>query len=96
LFETPEEFRSALTRAGFDGATMQFKSHTIEWHVPSGDFIFEVERNAGVRTAGLLARQTREALRAIRSSIQDAIRAYAKGDGFAVPKTAYIVTVAKA
>lgn len=95
LFAGREEFRKALERAGFDGASMKFKLHTIEWNVPGAQFIFEAELNAGVRTAGLLARQTPGALRAIQSAIEDAIRPYAKGNGFAIPKAAYIVAVAR-
>ena len=95
LFETPEEFRKALERAGFDGASMTFKVHTIEWKVPSARFIFDAELKAGVRTAGLLARQTPEALRAIQLAIEKAVQPYAQGDGFAIPKAAYIVAARK-
>jgi ubiquinone/menaquinone biosynthesis C-methylase UbiE len=95
LFEDEEGFQKALERAGFDSDSMTFKLHTIEWNVPSPHFVFDAERNAGVRTAGLLARQTPEALRAIQSSIENSVRAYAKGSGFAIPKTAYIVVVSK-
>jgi SAM-dependent methyltransferase len=96
LFEGPEAFRAALERAGFDAATMTFLVHRIEWKVPTADFVFEAEQNAGVRTAGFLARQTPEALTAIRAAINRAIRAYARGDGFAIPKGAYVVAVRKA
>lgn len=95
LFEGPEKFREALERAGFDGSSMTFKTHTIEWRVPSARFIFDAELKAGVRTAGLLARQTPEALRAIQSAIEEAVQPYAQGDGFAIPKAAYIVAVRK-
>lgn len=95
LFASPGEFRKALERAGFDGASMSFKVHTIEWKVPSARFIFDAELKAGVRTAGLLARQTPQALNAIRSAIEQAVRPYAQGDGFAIPKAAYIVAVRK-
>jgi ubiquinone/menaquinone biosynthesis C-methylase UbiE len=95
LFETPEEFCRALRRAGFDGASMKFKLHTIEWLLPSMSFVFETERNASVRTAGLLARQTPETLDAIRTHIENAVRMYANGNGFAIPKNAYIVAVTK-
>jgi SAM-dependent methyltransferase len=95
LFENSEEFRKALSRAGFDGASMKFKLHTIEWKVPTADFVFEAERNAGVRTAGLLARQTPEALHAIKTHMENAVRSYAKRDGFAIPESAYIVAVTK-
>src|SRR5213078_664310 len=95
LFENENEFRNALERAGFEGASMIFKLHTIEWNVPTARFVFDAERNAGVRTAGLLARQTPEKLRAIQSAIESAVSAYAKGDGFAISKSAYIVAVSK-
>lgn len=95
LFETPEEFRNALERAGFEGGSMKFKIHRIEWRVPTARFIFEAERDAGVRTAGLLALQTPEALAAIQSAIEKAVQPYAGGDGFAIPKAAYVVAARK-
>ena len=95
LFENEEEFRNALERAGFDGTSMTFKVHRIEWNVPSAQFVFDAELNAGVRTAGLLARQTPEVLRKIQAAIEKAVQPYAKGDGFAIPKAAYIVAASK-
>jgi ubiquinone/menaquinone biosynthesis C-methylase UbiE len=95
LFESEEEFRNALERAGFDRATMRFNRRTIKWQVRSAQFIFEAELKAGVRTAGLLAKQTPEKLNAIRAAIEEAVRAYATDDGFAIPKSAYVVAVAK-
>jgi hypothetical protein len=96
LFESPEEFRAALERAGFDGSSMSFKVHRIEWKVPTARFVFDAERNAGVWTAGLLARQTPEALNAIQRAIERGMRRYARGEGFAIPKAAYVVAVRKA
>lgn len=95
LFDGPEKFREALQHAGFDGASMTFKVHAIEWKVPSARFIFDAELKAGVRTAGLLAQQTPEALAAIQSAIEKAVGPYACGDGFAIPKAAYVVAVRK-
>src|SRR5437588_807503 len=95
LFETENGFRDALQRAGFDGASMTFKVHNVEWQVPTARFVFDAERNAGVRTAGLLARQTPEALRKIQSAIEKSVQPYAKDDGFAIPKAAYIVAASK-
>ena len=95
LFAGREEFRQAFERAGFDGASMIFKVHTIEWNVPSANYAFDAERTAGVRTAGLLARQTPQALRTIQVTIEKAVRAYAKGNCFAIPKAAYVVAVSK-
>jgi SAM-dependent methyltransferase len=95
LFENEDEFRKALERAGFDGASMTFKVHRIEWNVPTARFVFDAELKAGVRTAGLLARQIPEALRQIQAAIEKSVQAYAKDDGFAIPKAAYIVAASK-
>ena len=96
LFENEEGFRNALVRAGFNGNSMKFKLHRIEWRVPTARFVFDAERNAGVRTAGLLARQTPQALGAIQATIEKSVQRYASEDGFAIPKAAYVVSVAKA
>jgi SAM-dependent methyltransferase len=95
LFENEEEFHQALQRAGFDAASMTFKIHRIEWNVPTARFVFDAELNAGVRTAGLLAKQNQEVLRKIQATIEKAVQPYAKGDGFAIPKAAYIVAASK-
>src|ERR1700730_14194939 len=95
LFAGREEFRQALQRAGFAGDSMVFKLHTIKWDVPNPRYVFDAERNAGVRTAGLLAHQTPEKLNAIQAAIENAVRQYAKGDGFSVPKAAYVVAISR-
>src|SRR5213082_1614524 len=41
LYDSEEEFRNALVRAGFNGASMTFKVHKIEWKVPTAKFVFE-------------------------------------------------------
>jgi SAM-dependent methyltransferase len=95
LFENENEFRKALERAGFDGRSMTFNVHPIKWQVPSARFIFDAELTAGVRTAGLLARQTPEALGKIQAAIEKSVQQYATSDGFAIPKAAYVVAVSK-
>jgi ubiquinone/menaquinone biosynthesis C-methylase UbiE len=95
LFESENEFRKALERAGFNGESMSFKVHRIEWSVPSAQFIFDAETKAGVRTAGLLVRQTPQALQKIQAAIEKSVQPYAKGAGFAIPKAAYIVAASK-
>ena len=95
LFSGREEFRRALERVGFNGASMIFKLHTIQWNVPAPRYPFDAERDAGVRTRGLLARQTFEKLRAIQRAIEESVRRYAKGDTFSIPKAAYVVAVSK-
>jgi ubiquinone/menaquinone biosynthesis C-methylase UbiE len=95
LYSDKEQFRAALSRAGFAGETMTFELHRIEWLVPTAAFVFEAERFAGVRTAGLLARQTPPNLEKIREAIEAGVKRYPRGEGFAVPKAAYIVSVTK-
>ena len=95
LFENEGEFRKAFEGAGFDGASMTFKVHTIEWKVPSAQFVFDAETKAGVRTAGLLARQTPQALQKIQAAIEKSVQQYATDGGFAIPKAAYIVAASK-
>jgi ubiquinone/menaquinone biosynthesis C-methylase UbiE len=95
LFENEEEFRKALERAGLDGTSMTFKVHTIKWNLPTARSVFATELGAGVRTAGLLRRQTPEALRKIQAAIEKAVQPYAKAGGFSIPKAAYIVAATK-
>ena len=95
LFENEAEFRKAVVRAGFDGSSMTFKVHQIKWHVPTAGFIFNAELNAGVRTAGLLARQSSEALQKIQAAIEQSVQQYATNNGFAIPKAAYIIGATK-
>jgi hypothetical protein len=54
-----------------------------------------VERNAGVRTAGILARQSPETLEAIRVAIESGIKQYARGNEFALPMAAKVIVVSK-
>jgi hypothetical protein len=84
-----------MEQAGFDGASMTYTIHQIEWIVPTPSFPFEAELNAGVRTAGFLAAQTPERLNAIQLAIEEKVKAYAKGSGFALPKAANLIAVAK-
>src|SRR5947199_4857460 len=66
LYGEREECRKVLEEAGFDGDSMNYETRTVEWHLPTASYFFHAERDAGVRTAGLLARQSRERLDAIR------------------------------
>src|SRR5437660_5752490 len=91
LFSSREEFRRVLERVGFNGESMIVKLHTIRWNVPSTRYPFAARRDAGVRTAGLLARQTSEKLRAIQLAIEESVRRYAEGDRFSIPKGAYVL-----
>ena len=74
---------------------MIYETCTMEWHLPAASYFFEAERDAGVRTAGLLARQSPEKLHAIRVAIENQMQRYATGNEFVLPMTAHVVTVAK-
>src|SRR5206468_4412478 len=95
LFGEREECRKALEQSGFDGTSMTYETRTVEWHLPTASYFFETERDAGVRTAGLLARQSPERLDAIRTAIENGMKQYAKGNEFVLPMTAHIVVVSK-
>jgi SAM-dependent methyltransferase len=95
LYADRQECRKILERDGFDGQSMIFETRLVEWNVPTPRYLFEAERDAGVRTAGLLARQSSDKLDAIRRAIEDGVRHYAKGDRFAIPMAAHIVVASK-
>ena len=59
-------------------------------------YYFEVKRNAGVRTAGILARQSPETLEAIRIAIESGIKQYARGEEFVLPMAAHVIVASKA
>ena len=95
LYGEREECRKVLEEAGFDGNSMSYETHTVEWHLPRASYFFEAERDAGVRTTGLLARQSPQKLEAIRIAIENEMQRYAKGNEFVLPMTAHVVAVSK-
>src|SRR2546428_11845283 len=96
LYGEREECRKVLEDAGFDGNSMSHELHTVEWRLASASYFFEAERDAGVRTAGLLARQSRERLDAIRSAIEDGLERHARGNELVLPMSAHVVVASKA
>ncbi|HTH19374.1 MAG TPA: class I SAM-dependent methyltransferase [Candidatus Udaeobacter sp.] len=95
LYGEREECRQVLGRAGFDSTSMSYQTRTVEWHHPHAGYYFEAERNAGVRTAGILARQSPETLEAIRIAIESGIKQYAREDKFVLPMAAHVIVVSK-
>jgi len=95
LYGEKEECRNVLEQAGFDGNSMIYETRLVEWHLPTATYFFEAERDAAVRTAGLLARQSPETLDAIRSAIEEAVGRYARGDEFIIPMAAHVVVASK-
>ena len=89
----PAESRRVLGRLGFDPASVIFRTVTVEWYVPTAAFVFESERDFGVRTGALLAAQTPEVLASIQAQIEESVQAYARGEGFALPYAAHVIAV---
>jgi hypothetical protein len=58
-------------------------------------YYFEAERNAGVRTAGILARQSLEIWKRFASPLKTESNKYARGNEFALPMAAHVVVVSK-
>src|SRR5438067_8356473 len=58
LYGRREECRKLLEQAGFNGSSATYETRSVGWHLPSARHLFEAERDAGVRTAGLLVRQS--------------------------------------
>jgi ubiquinone/menaquinone biosynthesis C-methylase UbiE len=96
LYGDRHECQKVLEQAGFDGNSMNYNTRTVEWRLPSASYFFQAERNAGVRTAGLLARQSPERLDAIRVAIENGMRQYARGSEIVMPMAARVVVVSKA
>jgi ubiquinone/menaquinone biosynthesis C-methylase UbiE len=96
LYGDRQECQKVLEQAGFDGNSMNYNTRTVEWRLPSASYFFQAERDAGVRTAGLLTRQSPERLDAIRVAIENGIRRYARGSGIVLPMAARVVVVSKA
>jgi len=92
ILASPDASRAMLTAAGFDAETVTFETITHGWRVPTASFIFELERDAGVRTAALLARQTPETLDAIQRDVEAGMRAFEDASGFLVPYTAHVIS----
>ena len=91
-YSQPRACQAVLTKAGFDPSTFSFETVVSEWVVPSPNFLFESELHAGVRTAALLRAQTPETLEKISQQIAAAVVRYEKGDGYAIPFAAHVVT----
>jgi len=96
LYGDRHECQKVLEQAGFDGNSMNYDTRTVEWRLPSASYFFEAERDAGVRTAGLLARQSTERLDAIRVAIENGIQRYARESEIVLPMAARVVVVSKA
>jgi ubiquinone/menaquinone biosynthesis C-methylase UbiE len=96
LYAEKQECRKTLQESGFDGDTLIFQTRLAEWNLATPRFLFDAEHEAGVRTAGVLKRQSPERLDAIQQAIERGVKSYARDDGFAVPFAAHVIVVTKA
>src|SRR6266540_690337 len=92
VFADRDECRRALAGCGFDTASLRMETVTALWRVPSADFLFQAQLNAGVRTAAVLRAQPPEQLEAIRAVMANAVRGYADGEEFALPIAARLIS----
>jgi SAM-dependent methyltransferase len=92
VFADRDECRRALAGCGFDMDSLRMDTVTALWRVPSADFLFQAQLHAGVRTAAVLRAQPPDRLEAIRTTMADAVRAYADGEEFALPIAARLIS----
>jgi SAM-dependent methyltransferase len=87
------ESAHALNAAGF--VAPAFKKIPQTWRLASVDALFDVMRTATVRTAGLMAHQTPEALRSIRVMMRNACGLYQKNGVVELPMPAVLAAATK-
>jgi SAM-dependent methyltransferase len=94
-FADADETMRTLAAAGFDEESVRIETETRLVRLPTAEFLFEAERDAGVRTAAVLARQPADRLERIRAAIAAGVRRYADGEGFALPVVARVASASR-
>ena len=92
-FSDPAECVRELVRVGFENPTI-VKVPQV-WRLPWGNALFEVMKNATVRTAGLLRSQKPVVLDKIREAMRGEAEQYRKGDTVELPMPALIASARK-
>lgn len=87
------ECARSLIAAGFAEPKIQKIPQT--WTLPSAEALFETMQTATVRTAGLLSRQSPEALRSIRVMMANASRLYERNGIIELPMPAILASAVK-
>jgi len=95
-FADPASCRASLASAGFPAESYRRTTRSAAFRIPTPEFLFEAERDGGVRVAALLARQSPERLAAIRAAIERGVAAYPSGDAYELPMTAHVVSARRA
>jgi SAM-dependent methyltransferase len=91
VFSDLDECRDALATARFDRDSVRVETTTVQWRIPSADWLFEAQLHAGVRTAAVLRAQPPDRLEAIQAAMAASVRGYADGDDFALPIVARVI-----
>jgi len=92
FFASAPTCRRALAAAGFEETSVTFATERVTWTVPTPGYLFEAARDGGVRTGGVLARQSPERLARIREAVERAVTRYRTPAGYAIPMAAHVVT----
>jgi len=95
LFSDEQLCRKILVENGFNEASVYFKNQLVEWIVPSADFYFETELNAGVRTAAFLKLQTGETLSKIKEAVTAGMKQFYDGRQYRLKFCGCIVSAVK-
>ena len=95
LFSDEELCRKILAENGFDEGSVRFKDLIVEWIVPSADFYFETELNAGVRTAAFLKLQTGDTLSKIKEAVTVGMKQFYDGRQYHLKFCGCIVSAVK-
>ncbi len=94
LFGDPEMLRTLMSESGFEG--IEIVIVPMVWKLDSAEQMFDAYRNGTARTAGLLLRQSDEALAAIRSEVVERCRAFRTAQGkLELPMPAHVVSGVK-
>lgn len=95
LFSDDELCKQVLTENGFNASSFDFRYQLTEWVVPTAEFLFDTELQAGVRTAALLKRQSASTLKKIRENVMEGMQQFFDGQQYRLPFCACIISARK-
>ncbi len=94
-FEDRQNCSSFLSQAGFDPQSLQYETKLVTWLVPTADFLFEAELNAGVRNAAFLRQQSPENLQKIKLAVEQGMQQFKMEEGYNLPFLGCIIAAEK-
>ena len=93
MFSDEKLCKQLLTENGFED--FRFRDQYVQWMVPSAEFLFETELNAGVRTAALLRRQSDKTLKKIKEEVTAGMQRFFDGKQYRLEFCGCIVSAEK-